>query len=708
MELIQHGSVVAEKYEILRLLASGSMGDVFVAKHLITSKEVALKVLYPNVAQAIGGVERFLREVRAASAINHPGVVQIFDAGEEDGVLYYTMELLKGQSLANWLMSGEHSLELSLWLVREVLEPLAIAHEQGIVHRDIKPENIFVIEDAEGLPTVKLLDFGIAYEQTGNRMTQTGYTLGTPLYMSPEQAMAPKTVNPASDVWSIGVILYEAITGQVPFDAETPQAICILSITEPHTPVSERVEGVPDGLERLVDRCLSKEPEARPADARALLQELDAVLTTEDILMTGEDIRLAAAAMRGSVPEGQLEVWSRPATDRLTPLPAGGDGVPSRSALQQALAATLSGSFVAPVSSRNAMKARASARSAQLSRVNGAVNAHNADASPSASLTPAPGASQSSSAHDSLQNEAHEHATQHLMALVKPSAAERLTTLALVVVLLFIVSLVTYQVFSGGEGGAPPVEPVASSNEGASAPAEPRPAANESPLVAGAGDVALGTSGASAREARRRNVTRREAQANLYAALDVAAMARPAPAQARRAEAKLDKRPASSRLDRPRLPAIAVEARSSKPSSGVQPAEATPQAVVEPIVRDSPAEDAPTPSGDEDVVAGGEPPEAPGGAEAQPVPEEAVVAAPATTEEESDERDEPQPETSDSPASGEPGGAAEPVAAPNAGAVAGAEAPAEPSSPDVRPKAESDAQVDSNREEEAPAPPITF
>ncbi len=270
--------VYGGRYKVERLLASGSMGDVFIARHTLTGQEVALKVLFSNVARNVGGVERFLTEIRTASAIAHEGAVRIMDAGEDHGTYYYAMELLEGESLDDWLRSQTRSLSQALGLVHQVLGALAEAHEKGIIHRDIKPENIFVARKKGDQLVAKLLDFGIARELKTTRMTQTGHTLGTPAYMSPEQATAPQNAGPASDVWSVGVLLYEIITGQVPFDADTPQAICIRSVCDPHAPISQWVAGVDPRLEALIDQCLEKNFKHRLPNAREVRNRLGQIL----------------------------------------------------------------------------------------------------------------------------------------------------------------------------------------------------------------------------------------------------------------------------------------------------------------------------------------------------------------------------------------------------------------------------------------------
>jgi serine/threonine protein kinase len=266
-------------YSIERSLAHGSMGHVYVARHTLTYTRVALKVLRSDLEADAQAEERFLREVRAAAQIGHEGIVKVYDAGRSsDGRLYLAMELLSGETLEERMsrMRGER-LAVMDWLLH-VLEPLAAAHAQGIVHRDLKPANVFITREADGSERVKLLDFGLARDTRQKSGTETGIALGTPYYMSPEQATRPKHVGPASDVWSLGVMMYEVLSGQMPFDGETLHAVVIHSTTTPHMPLEAREPTLDFALCALVDDCLSKEPKGRPADATELLMRLQPLL----------------------------------------------------------------------------------------------------------------------------------------------------------------------------------------------------------------------------------------------------------------------------------------------------------------------------------------------------------------------------------------------------------------------------------------------
>jgi serine/threonine-protein kinase len=272
------GRLVGHRYEIIREIAAGGMGTVFEAKHNLSKRTVALKVLHPQVARDDSARQRFLREVAAPARIGHDGICEVYDAGidERDGSLFVAMEMLEGETLRERFDRPELSLDQKLDYMDELLEPLAVAHEKGIIHRDMKPENAFIARKRDGSEVVKLLDFGIVREVTETNVTQAGMGMGTPDYMSPEQATSAKDVTAASDIWSVGVMMYEAIAGQPPFVGKTPSAVVVDVITRPHTPLHTLVQGCPPPLSRLVDQCLSKEPEPRPQNAGELLKMLRA------------------------------------------------------------------------------------------------------------------------------------------------------------------------------------------------------------------------------------------------------------------------------------------------------------------------------------------------------------------------------------------------------------------------------------------------
>jgi serine/threonine protein kinase len=295
-------------YLIERPLAHGSMGYVYVARHTLTYARVALKVLREDLAADAQAEERFLREVRAAAQIGHEGIVKVHDAGRNhDGRLYLAMELLAGETLEERL-SDERGMRLPMmeWLA-SALAPLAAAHAQRIIHRDLKPANLFIARDADGGEHLKLLDFGLAREVGQKSGTETGIALGTPYYMSPEQATRPKEVGPASDVWSMGVMMYEVLCGQMPFDGETLHAVVIHATTKPHLALSAREPLLDLELCAVVEACLNKDPTLRPRDAGELAMRLLPLLDDPRIRAAlSEPITIAAPTRMAAASQDRI------------------------------------------------------------------------------------------------------------------------------------------------------------------------------------------------------------------------------------------------------------------------------------------------------------------------------------------------------------------------------------------------------------------
>jgi serine/threonine-protein kinase len=272
------GDDVGDRYIIERPLAEGGMGAVYVARHKTTDATVALKVLREPGSQPEIVRTRFVREAKVAAALGHPGIVKVFDAGEDPRFgPFLAMELLDGQPLDGFLESQNPGRPERLAIAREMLEALSAAHDAGIVHRDIKPENVFLAHDGEGGVRVKLLDFGVARVQAATAQTTDGTALGTIYYMAPEQMIDARNASAAADVWSVGVMLYEMLSGQLPFDGMSIHDVAVRVCTQDPIALQKHDPSIDPALAALVMSCLRREISERPENARALAQQLDAI-----------------------------------------------------------------------------------------------------------------------------------------------------------------------------------------------------------------------------------------------------------------------------------------------------------------------------------------------------------------------------------------------------------------------------------------------
>jgi tRNA A-37 threonylcarbamoyl transferase component Bud32 len=277
------GTTVADKYRLLSLLGAGGMGAVYEAEHVFTKRRVALKRMHPDIARSKHAADRFIRESQAPSTIGHPGIVQVLDGGAEaDGSLYLVLELLDGVSMQDALDQGALEVSAIVQIGIELLEALEAAHEKGFIHRDIKPDNVFLAHDGRGSVTVKLLDFGIASLQTEGdaKLTRTGSVLGTPQYMSPEQAQGGG-IDARSDLWSVGAMLYRALAGRAPYRGDTYNALIVSIVTGQHAPLSESRPDLPNGLLETVERAMRKSPVERFHSAAQMGTALRAVSLDE-------------------------------------------------------------------------------------------------------------------------------------------------------------------------------------------------------------------------------------------------------------------------------------------------------------------------------------------------------------------------------------------------------------------------------------------
>ncbi|HLG05143.1 MAG TPA: protein kinase [Gemmatimonadales bacterium] len=265
-------SSLAERYRIEHEVGRGGMATVYLAGDLRHHRPVALKVLHPELALSLGS-ERFLREIQIAARLQHPHIVPLYDSGQAGDLLYYVMPFIEGESLRQYLeRTPQVGLEFAARIARAVASALDYAHRQGVVHRDIKPENVML---HEGEPMVT--DFGIAKAVTAavaGSLTQTGTTIGTPTYMSPEQASGESELDARSDIYSLGAMLYEMIGGTAPFVGPTVQAIIAKLFTEPVPPLRDHRPDVPEWLESAVNKALAKSPANRYATAAQFAQAL--------------------------------------------------------------------------------------------------------------------------------------------------------------------------------------------------------------------------------------------------------------------------------------------------------------------------------------------------------------------------------------------------------------------------------------------------
>jgi hypothetical protein len=268
------GKVLGRRYRIVDEIGAGGMGTVFRARHVLVGRDVAIKLMSGVAARDPNWRERLLREAQTTNLLKHENIVDITDFGDEGGAIYLVMELLEGETLEARLRRGPFSSLEALDVALPVTAALARAHELDVVHRDIKPSNIFLSRSTQG-ERVKVLDFGIARVLGGARLTATGAVLGTPEYMSPEQAIGGE-VGPASDLYSLGVVLFEALAGRLPFLGSGARLL-MQHAFEPAPDLADVAPGVPADLVAVVMRLLAKVPGARFPDAHALMAALAAM-----------------------------------------------------------------------------------------------------------------------------------------------------------------------------------------------------------------------------------------------------------------------------------------------------------------------------------------------------------------------------------------------------------------------------------------------
>lgn len=275
------GVVLAARYRLDGLLSSGGMGSVYAATHTETGRRFAVKVMLADLSGDNEAERRFMREARLASSMNHPCVIRVYDVGYHEQHPYMVMELLTGESLRQRLARGKLDAKEAAALMVRVLDGVGAAHRMGIVHRDLKPDNIYLCRSPDGSSVEpKVLDFGISKSLAANgtqNLTKTGIALGTPLYMSPEQVRGERDVDARADIYALGVILYEMLAGEVPFNGRNYAELALKIITGEMRALHERDPAIPEALSAVVARAMAVERGSRYRDVEALAQPLQAL-----------------------------------------------------------------------------------------------------------------------------------------------------------------------------------------------------------------------------------------------------------------------------------------------------------------------------------------------------------------------------------------------------------------------------------------------
>ena len=287
------------RYRILQKLGSGGMANVYLAEDEELGRRVAIKILNDRHASDESFVERFRREAKNAAGLSHPNIVSVYDRGEAEGTYYIAMEYLDGRSLKERIVGeGALSIPAAIEVTRQILRALGFAHGRGIVHRDIKPHNVLLAQDApgDGEPRFKVTDFGIS-RTTASQMTEAGSIVGTAQYLSPEQARGAP-VDQRSDIYSVGIVLYELLTGKLPFTGETPLEIAMKHLSEIPKPPSELRPDIPADLDMVVLRALAKDPADRYESAQEMERELARVAGGGGV--TAETAEAATAVLSGA------------------------------------------------------------------------------------------------------------------------------------------------------------------------------------------------------------------------------------------------------------------------------------------------------------------------------------------------------------------------------------------------------------------------
>jgi serine/threonine-protein kinase len=327
------GRMIAERYRVVGLLAEGGMGTVYAAEHALIGRRVAIKRLHPELARDAATVERFQREARAAAALGHENIVEVIDMGfAEDGAPYLAMEYLKGETLATALKrEGRLAPARACYVLGQVLSALEVVHDRGIVHRDLKPDNIFLTRRGGRSDFVKVLDFGVSKMRAEDgsepsSLTRTGVMVGTPHYISPEQARGSRSHDHRVDLYAVGVMLYECLTGRLPFDGHNYHALLQAILAGAPRPLRELVPQVPSGLVAVVEKAMARSPAER---YHAAVEMRDALLPFGAVAVEATDEWAVPEARRSR--DGRIPT-TRPAAPTLAATPTPPPSAPRRAA----------------------------------------------------------------------------------------------------------------------------------------------------------------------------------------------------------------------------------------------------------------------------------------------------------------------------------------------------------------------------------------
>ncbi len=358
-------------YKILEKLGEGGMGVVYLAEDTKLDRSVALKFLPAHLLGNEDIRARFEREAKAAASLHHPNICPVYEIDEADGKSFISMAFIEGETLHQKIARGPMALEQALAIAQQIAEGLDAAHAKGVVHRDIKPENVIV--DSKGRATI--MDFGLAQLTEASRLTRTGETLGTVIYMSPEQTDG-SGADQRSDIWSLGVVLYEMVTGQQPFKGDYDKAVMYSILNEPHEPITAIRAGLPMELEVLIGKCLEKDADQRYSDVGELSKDLGSL--AEKVKLGGS--RLVSAGASQAVP-ASTQIQAPPPSSQSWRLPWALAALFVVAAAGLAFLYTTQPSYVAPLrrcadslsSPRVRLRPTGSARASQFRLMEGAL-----------------------------------------------------------------------------------------------------------------------------------------------------------------------------------------------------------------------------------------------------------------------------------------------------------------------------------------------